>query len=191
LKTFVRRKALFTIGLAVVVLMAWMILLYQPTCQHLKTTRAQVASLDQELNTARQFLINSAHGMEKQGWPRQRHDLLVSLCWIDSLETFLDRLGTDFSRFGVSHAEFAPDLNELLKENQVPFGGTMLTKGRFEARLQGRFISVGKALEYLEQQPYFVDLYSTTIAYNDATNPEVLCTMNFAVYLRDREATHD
>jgi hypothetical protein len=191
LKAFIRHRTLFTIGLAVVALIAWMILLYQPTRQHLETTRAQVASLDQEANTARQFLMNSAQIMEKQGWPRQKHDLLVNLCRVDSLEIFVDRLAADFSRFGVSHAEFAPDLNELLKENRIPFGGAMLTKGRFEARCQGRFLSLGKALEYLEQQPYFVNLYSINIAYNEATNPEVLCTIDFAVYLRDQEVTHD
>lgn len=191
MKAFIRHKTFFTIGLAVVALIAWVIFLYQPTRQHLETTRAQVTSLDQELNTARQFLMNSAQVMEKQGWPRQRHDLLTNLCRVDSLEIFVDRLAADFSRFGVSHAEFAPDLKELLKENRIPFGGIMLTGGKFEARCQGRFLSLGKALDYLEQQPYFVDLYSVNIAYNEATNPEVLCTMNFSVYLRDREATHD
>jgi len=191
LKAFIRHKTLFTIGLAVVALIAWMTLLYQPARLRLEMTRAQVASLDQEVNTARQFLMETAQVMEKDAWSRQRHDLLTNLCRVDSLETFVDRLTADFSRFGVSHVEFSPDLNELLKENRIPFGGIMLTGGKFEARCQGRFLNLGKALEYLEQQPYFVNLYSINIAYNEATNPEVLCTMNFAVYLRDREATHD
>jgi hypothetical protein len=168
-----------------------MTLLYQPTRLQLETTRVRVATLDQEVNTARQFLMETAQVMEKDAWPRQRRDLLTNLCRVDSLETFVDRLAADFSRFGVSHAGFSPDLNELLKKNQIPFGGIMLTGARFEARCQGSFLSLGKALEYLEQQPYFVDLYSMNIAYNEATSPEVLCTMNFAVYLRDREATHD
>ncbi len=180
-----------TIGLAVVALIAWMILLYQPTRLRLETTRVQVASLDQEVSIARQFLTEASQVMEKDAWPRQRRDLLTNLCRVDSLETFVDRLAADFSRFGVSHAEFAPDLNELLKENRIPFGDIMLTGAKFEVHCQGRFLSLGKALEYLEQQPYFVDLYSMNIAYNEATNPEVLCTMNFAVYLRDRETTHD
>jgi hypothetical protein len=191
LKTFIRHRTPLTIGLTIVALIAWMTFLYQPTRQYLETTRAQVASLDQEVNTARQFLMNSAQVMEKQGWARQRGDLLTSLCRVDSLETFADRLAADFSRFGVSHTEFAPDLNELLKENRIPFGGIMLTGGKFQVRCQGGFLSLGKALEFLEQQPYFVDLSSMSIAYNEATNPEVLCTMNFAVYLRDREASHD
>jgi hypothetical protein len=191
LKTLIRHKTLFAIGLTLVALITWMILLYQPTRRQIKATRAQVALLDQDVNTARLFLMNSAQVLEKQNWSGQRRDLLTNLCRVDSLETFVDRLAADFSRFGVSHAEFAPDLNELLKETRIPFGGIMLTGGKFQVRCQGRFLSLGKALEFLEQQPYFVDLYSMNISYNETTNPEVLCTMNFAVYLREREASHD
>jgi hypothetical protein len=191
LKALIRHRMLYTVGLTGVALIAWMTLLYQPTHKKLDTTRAQIASLDQEVNTAKLFLMNSTQVTEKQGWPRQKDNLLANLCRIDSLETFVDRLAADFERFGISQVEFAPDLNELLKGSQIPFGSVALTKGKFEARLQGRFISCGKALEFLEQQPYFIDLYAMNIAYDDATNPEVLCTINFAVYLRDREATHD
>ena len=191
MKAFIKHKTLFVIGLALVALIAWMILLYQPTRLQIEKTRAQVSSLDQDVNIARLFLLNSAQVMEKQGWSGQRRNLLTNLYRVDSLETFVDRLAADFNRFGVSHAEFAPDLNELLKESRIPFGSITLTEGRFQVRCQGRFLSLGRALEYLEQQPYFVDLYSMNIAYNEATNPEVLCTMNFAVYLREREASHD
>jgi hypothetical protein len=191
LKSPTANKALITIGLTVATLTAWMVFLYQPTRHKLETTRVQIASLDQEVNAAKQFLTTTAQVLEHNAWPRQKHDLLANLYRFDSLETFVDRMAGDFLRFGVSNVEFAPDLNELLKATRIPFGATMLTKGRFEARLQGRFISLGKALEYLEQQSYFMDLYSMDIVYNDATNPEVLCTMNFAVYLREQEATHD
>ncbi len=179
------------IGLSVVALTAWVLLLYQPASRQLASTRAQVASLEQDLSNARRFLTETAAAMETGNWLQQRRDLMMGLYRADSLESFIDQMADDCLRIGVTRAEFLPNLNELLKQQRIPIGNIILTGGRFEGRCQGRFLNLGRALEHLEQQPYFVELYSLNIAYNQATSPDVLCTMDFAVYLRDREGTRD
>ena len=191
MKALIRHKVSLVLGFALVALIMWALFLYQPTLKRLGASRAQAALLEQEVNSARQFLTSTAQAMDNDGWLQQRQKLLTNLSRVDSLESFVNRLTADFNSFGIMYAEFAPDLHELLKERRIPLGSVILTGSRFDAHCQGRYLSLGKAIEYLEQQPYFSDLHSLTIQYNDATNPDVLCTMNFSVYLRDREVRHD
>lgn len=184
-------RTVLVLGASIAAFFLWVSLFYQPTYKEIELSRSQIVQLDRDVDNARQYLTATAQSMEGDSWMRQRQSLLSNLTRIDSLENFVDRLTADFSSFGITQAEFAPDLHELLKQSHLPLGNVVLTSGRFEARCEGRFLSFGKAVEHLEKQPYFADLHSLTISYNEATNPNVLCAMNFSVYLREPEERHD
>jgi hypothetical protein len=187
LRELIKYRVALSAGLAAVVVFGWALLVYLPTSARIRNCYEAVASLDQEVTSAQHFLTTAAQGLESSRWQKQRHEMLSSLYRVDSLEVFVDRLVTDLRQFGVNNPEIAPDLNELLKENRIPLGNTALIAGKFLVHCQARFLDLGRALENLEKQTYFVDVYSTTINGNDSSYPDVICDLNFGVYFRGKD----
>lgn len=152
-------------------------------------TGGSVVSLGQEVGTISQFLSSSARELESVHWQQERREMLAEVYRTDSLETFVDHLVAAFNQFGANTVDVSPDLKDLLKENHVTLGSATFILDKFVAHCQGRYIDLGKALEYLERQPYFVDLQALNMACGLPDEPNLLCDLSFVVYLREKGGT--
>jgi hypothetical protein len=187
LRELIKYRVVLTLALTFLVLFGWTALVCLPSSSHIRETKTAVASLDQEIANSRQYLTNAAVNLQSKRWQRQRADMLTGLCRIDSLASFVDHLTADINRFGVNNLDVTPDLNQLLKRDRIAIGNVNLTTAKFTLRCEGGFVNVGRALEYVEGQPYFADLATANFDYADATAPAIVAEMVFSVYLRDGE----
>jgi hypothetical protein len=88
------------------------------------------------------------------------------------------------SGFGLKEISVAPAVEVVLASRKVMVGDQQLAEILLHTTLTGRYLQIGKAIEYIEQQPYFSEFRLAGIGFDDELSPAVACQFDLTIYVR-------
>ncbi len=184
---FATNRSLLVFTATVLALIAWLLLVLLPGNREVQSYADRSAQLETELQQLHTLFLTAGQSAELSETAQlQTSRTLAQLMSDDSLEQFIDLLSTKLAARGLRQVTIRPVVEEVLAHRKVVVGDQQLTRVLLQVALVGRFLDIGKAVEYLEHQSYFSEFRSINLGYDDELNPAIACQFDVTVYLRSK-----
>jgi len=183
-KLMQRKSILIAVSL-VVLSIVWFNFFYLSNAAKIQAAKTNSAHLNQEINSYRSLISNVGDVNDRVNLVRSElNQNLDEICSVDSIPDFIDKLRSSMEMYDFNNLTIKPKVSDLLENMQIPIGDKTFDLVEFEIKGIGRFISIGKYLEYLNSETYFNKTLALNISYNKSLNPKVLFSVKISTYIR-------
>jgi hypothetical protein len=177
-------KSALVVVVTLVAVIAWVIVTYMPGRSTIKDDFAEIASLESDLAQLHTIFLSAGVSAElTENVQAQTAQALSQLIPEDSLEQFVDRFSRALGDFGLTEVTVAPAVEVVLASRKVMVGDQRIAEVLLRTTLIGRYLQIGKAVNYIEKQSFFSEFRRVDLAFDEELNPAVACQLDLTVYL--------
>jgi len=178
-------KSIVLFAASALLVVAWIALVFVPGRSATVNYALESAALETDLQQLHSLFLSAGQSAQQHQDVRSRtSEALSAIMPEDSLEQFIDKISAILKTEGLHEITIAPLVEAVLSSRKVIVGNQELSEVLLQTTLVGRYLDIGKALDYLEQQPYFSEYRLVNLAYDDDLNPAIVCQFDLTVYLR-------
>lgn len=181
------KRIAITLGVTVVIITVWLAFIYLPLTSRVNSLADQSAQLKHELAGYRSRFgdIRELH-VRVDSQNQKLSAVLERLGTTDSIPDFIQVLSEDMKEYGLKNIRIIPNLKDLIEEESIALGDRNVNRVEFKLTADGRYLSIGRYLEYLQKQPYYSGQTSLDILYDQDLGPRVDLRYSFYVLLENR-----
>ena len=181
-----KKKSILTVAGSLLIAAIWFNLLYLPGTHKIKAVQSNRQRLEQEITSSKSLVAGVGQIMQRVDLAQSRvQEKLNHIYYADSIPDFIQSLTALMKGYNLDRVQITPELPDLLDDNQtIAIGSDILSVIEFRFDGRGRYLQLGKFLEYLQNQPYFEGVSSLSLNYNQSTNPEINFDLKISTYLK-------
>jgi hypothetical protein len=181
------KRIAITIGATVAIVAVWLALIYLPLTTKVNSLKDKCALLNDELTGSRSGIgdIRELH-VRVDSQNQKLSAVLDLLGTTDSIPNFIQILTEDMKEYGLKNIRIIPNLKDLIEEEGIALGDRNVNRVEFKLTADGRYLSIGRYLEYLQKQPYYFGQTALDIFHNQYLAPRVELRYAFYILLENR-----
>jgi len=174
-----RRLTIYSVA-ALVLTLAWILLIYAPTVQRKQALNLQIKEAERQLEDFNRTMEELPKYLQtSNNLARFKDELNSSLYAKNDILELLEQITGDAVTNGLTVVEISPPVEELLKLNRATDLDSKPQFLNITLNLSGQYLDFGKYVNHLETTPYFRKINSCTARGARQLEPEVSFTVSF------------